>query len=98
MKYAVSATVSATFTDCSTRMIVVPVSRSSCTIVRSCATTVGASPSDSSSIMSSRGRSMNAIPRVSICCWPPERFPAAWPILSRSTGNRSSTRSVAAAT
>src|SRR5579884_1636252 len=68
MKYAVSATVSATFTDCSTRMIVVPASRSVRTISSNCSTTAGASPSDSSSIISRRGRSMNAMPSVSICC------------------------------
>ena len=68
MKYAVSATVSATFTDCSTRMIVVPAAFSSRTISRSWPTTLGASPSDSSSIMSRRGCSMNAMPSVSICC------------------------------
>ena len=52
MKYAVSATVRATFTDCSTRMIVVPRSRIAVTISNSCSTIVGASPSDSSSIIS----------------------------------------------
>ena len=50
------------------------------------AMTVGASPSDSSSIISRRGREMNAIPSVSICCWPPERLPAGSCSRSRSTG------------
>ena len=72
MKYAVSATVSATFTDCSTRMTVVPCALSVCARSRGAASTiVGASPSDSSSIISRRGCSMNAMPSVSICCWPP---------------------------
>ena len=59
---------------------------------------VGARPSDSSSIISSRGCSMNAMPSVSICCWPPERLPAGSSSRSRRTGNSSSTCSVALAT
>ena len=98
MKYARWAIVRATFTDCSTTMIVVPASRMRSTICSSCPTTTGANPSDSSSIISRRGRSMNAIPRVSICCCPPERFPAGSSIRSRRIGKSSSTSSVAAFT
>ena len=76
MKYALSATVRATFTDCSTRMIVVPWSRSAARSRAAGSTTAGARPSDSSSIISSRGLAMNAMPSVSICCWPPDRLPA----------------------
>ena len=42
----------------------------------SCSTTTGASPSDSSSISSSRGRARKAMPSASICCWPPDRLAA----------------------
>ena len=49
-------------------------------------TTVGARPSDSSSIMSRRGFPMNAMPSVSICCWPPDRLPAGSSSRSREDG------------
>ena len=42
------------------------------------ATTVGARPSDSSSMSSTRGRPRNAWASASICCSPPDRLPAAW--------------------
>ncbi len=58
----------------------------------------GARPSDSSSIMSSRGLEMNAMPRVSICCWPPDRLPAGSSSRWASAGKISSTRAVAALT
>ncbi len=86
MKYASSASVSARFTDCSTRMMVMPCSRIAFTMSSSWAMTVGARPSESSSIISSRGRPMNAMPSVSICCWPPDRFPAGSWSRSRNTG------------
>ena len=86
MNTARRATVSAMFTDCSTRMIVAPWSAMARTITSSCSTTAGASPSDSSSIMSSLGRDRNAWARVSICCSPPERFPAASPSRWCKTG------------
>ena len=95
MKYACSAIVSARLTDCSTRMMVVPCAEMSCTIGSNCSTIAGARPSESSSIISNRGRSMNAIPSASICCWPPERFPAGSSSRFRNTGKSSSTCSVA---
>ena len=90
MKYAVSATVSATLTDCSTRITVVPCSLSRCTATSSSATMLGARPSESSSIISSRGRSSSAMARVSICCWPPLRLAAGSCMRSTRAGNISS--------
>src|ERR671910_427116 len=98
MKYARSATVSARLTDCSTRITVVPWSRSDRTIPSSCPTTDGASPSDSSSIISRRGLLTNAMLSVSICCWPPDRLPAGSSSRSRRMGNMPSTCSMSAAT
>jgi hypothetical protein len=60
--------------------------------------TVGASPSDGSSNMMSRGRAISARPIASICCSPPESVPAAWRRRSASTGKWASTRSRSAAT
>jgi hypothetical protein len=96
MKYAVSATVRATFTDCSTRITVVPPSLSARTTSRSCSTTAGAKPSESSSIITRRGRFKNAMARASICCCPPERSAAGSSSRSASTGNRSRTSSTRA--
>ena len=62
MKYAVSAIARARFTDCSTRMIVVPWARMSLTMPSNWSTTAGASPSDSSSIISRRGFMMKHMP------------------------------------
>ncbi len=97
MKYAVSAIVSATFTDCSTRMTVVPCSFSACTARNNSATMLGASPSDSSSIMMRRGFDSSAIAIVSICCCPPLRFAAGSCMRDSSTGNISSTLPIASA-
>ena len=55
-KTARSASCSATLTDCSTTMMVVPAAWSSFTTSMSWATMVGARPSDSSSIIRTRGR------------------------------------------
>ena len=46
----------------------------------------GARPSDSSSIISSFGLAMKAMPRASICCSPPDRLPAIWSLRSRRRG------------
>ena len=97
-KTARSASSSATLTDCSTTTIVVPVACSSLTTWSSCATTVGASPSESSSIMSTLGFTMSAMASDSICCSPPERLPACWWPRWRRIGNRSITRALASAT
>ena len=64
----------------------------------SCSTIVGARPSESSSMMRSRGLATKAMPRPSCCCSPPERFPAIWSQRSRSRGKSSSTRSTRACT
>ena len=92
MKNARVAIVSATLIDCSTRMIVVPWAWISRTMRRSCSTMVGARPSDSSSMISSRGRATKAMPTAS--CWasPPERLPASCFQRSRRRGNSSRTR------
>ena len=69
----------------------VPCAAMSRTIGSSCSTIAGARPSDSSSIMSRRGFSMNAMPSASICCWPPERLPAGSSSRFRRMGKSSST-------
>ena len=98
MNTARSASRSAVFTDCSTRMIVVPWRWISRTISSSRSTMVGASPSESSSIMSSFGLAMNAWDSDSICCSPPDRAPAGVCRRSRKRGKISSTCSVASCT
>ena len=95
MKYARWATVRATLIDCSTRMIAVPDAWMRRTTPSSCSTIVGARPSDSSSIMSSVGFAMNAMPRASICCSPPDRLPAIWSLRSRRRGKIWRTSSLA---
>ena len=87
----------ATFTDCSTTMMLVPRACISRTLSTSWATIVGARPSDSSSMHSSLGRVTNAMASDSCCCSPPERSPASWSHRWRSTGNIPSTSSRAAA-
>ena len=86
----------ARFTDCSTRITVVPWAWIWRTMVSSCSTMTGARPSDSSSMHSSWGRARKAMPSASICCWPPDRLAAGSSWRWRSTGNRSSTWSVRA--
>ncbi len=73
MKYARCATVSATFTLCSTSTTVVPDAARRSTIGKSWPTTTGARPSDNSSISRMRGLAMKLIASASICCWPPDR-------------------------
>ena len=51
------------------------------------ATSCGASPSDGSSISSTRGLPISARPIASICCSPPESEPATWACRSCSRGN-----------
>ena len=96
MKYAVSAIVSARFTDCSTRMIVVPLR--------------GDVAHDRQQLLDDRRREPERqlvdhqqarllderhARASSICCWPPERLPAGSSSRSRRIGNSSSTCSVA---
>jgi hypothetical protein len=68
----------ATLTDCSTTTMVVPSRWSMATTSINSATTVGANPSDSSSIISTLGVTIRAMASDSICCSPPDRFPACW--------------------
>ncbi len=55
-------------------------------------TTIGARPSDGSSIMMSFGLAISARPTASICCSPPESVPACCHSRSLRRGNRSYTR------
>ena len=98
MNTARSASRRATFTDCSTRITVVPWAWMARTISTSRSTIVGAKPSESSSIISSRGLAMNAIASPSICCSPPDRSPAAVSARSTRIGKYSRTFAVAALT
>jgi hypothetical protein len=58
-------------------------------ILKSSLAMIGASPSDGSSSISRRGRSISARATASICCSPPLRLPAGWPVRSRRRGNHS---------
>ena len=62
--------------DCSTRMMAVPSSWMPLTMPSRLSITVGASPRESSSMISSFGLAMKAMERLSICCSPPESEPA----------------------
>ena len=98
MKNARSATVRATLTLCSTRITATPSAARRRTTGSSSPTTAGARPSDSSSISSTRGRAMSAMPSATICCWPPDRSAAGLSSRRASTGNSSSTSARARAT
>ena len=98
MNTARSASCSATLIDCSTTTTVSPVAWIRCTTSISWPTTVGARPSESSSMSSSFGSGMRAWLTASICCSPPDRLPACWSMRSASRGNRASTRSSASRT
>ena len=78
-KTARSATASATLSDCSTMIIVMPSALSRSTTSSSSCTTSGASPSESSSMASTSGSWISAIASASICCWPPDSCDAAVP-------------------
>ena len=97
-KTARSASSRATLTDCSTTMMVVPEAWSSLTTSMSWATTVGARPSESSSIISTLGVTISAMASDSICCSPPDRLPACWPARWDRIGNSSITRCLASRT
>ena len=75
------------FTDCSTSTTAVPSRLISRTMSSSWPTITGASPSDSSSMSSSRGRRISALERPSICCSPPDSVLAFWLRRSASRGN-----------
>ena len=93
MNTARSASWSAMLTDCSTITIVEPRSWISRTTSRSAPTMVGAKPRDNSSIITSSGRVISAMPRASICCSPPDRSPAIWLRRWPRIGKSSSTSS-----
>ena len=76
-KMARSAIASATFSDCSTMIIVWPRALSSSTTSSRRCTTSGARPSESSSIIRSSGSWISTRPSASICCWPPDRLLAS---------------------
>src|SRR3954470_2936360 len=61
-------------------------------------TTIGARPSEGSSMHRSFGSDMSARPNASICCSPPESVPAACTSRSRRRGNICMTRSISAPT
>ena len=74
-----TAASSAIRASCSTTSTVSPsCSFSSRTMRKISRTTIGASPSDGSSSISSRGRAISARASASICCSPPESVPAGW--------------------
>ncbi len=89
MNTARSARRSAVLTDCSTSTTVVPSAWMARTISSRSSTTVGARPSDSSSIIRRRGRPRRACDRLSICCSPPDRSPASVSQRRRRAGNHS---------
>ena len=74
--YPRSAIFSARSTFCSTSRIVTPLCRSSSMISNTRATTIGARPSDGSSISSRRGRLRSARAIATCCCSPPDSRPA----------------------
>src|SRR5512134_949960 len=96
--YAREETFIACRTFCSTSRMVVPDALISRTIRKMSATTSGASPRVGSSSSRSLGADRSARAMASICCSPPEREPPGCPWRCRSTGNRSITRSMSAAT
>src|SRR5438093_1462023 len=61
-------------------------------------TSIGASPSEGSSSSMTCGLAMSARPMTSICCSPPERYPAWTERRSRSRGKYSYTRTIASCT
>ena len=58
-------------------------------ISKLCSTRIGAKPIDGSSISSSLGFDMSALPIATICCSPPDRVPASWFLRSAKSGNSS---------
>ncbi len=76
---------------CSTSSTLVPAALISAMMSRICATMSGASPSDGSSSNRSFGDAIIARPIASICCSPPDRYPAVLVRRSASRGNNAST-------
>ena len=91
-----SARLMARLTLCSTRTTVVPSAFTSRTMSIRRSTAIGASPSASSSMSSSRGRVIITRASASICCSPPDSAPAGCCSRAASSGNRPSASSTAA--
>ena len=87
MKNECSARLSARFTLCSTSRTVVPSALTRRTMPIRSSTVFGASPSVSSSMISSRGRVSSTRASASICCSPPDSVPAGWSMRASSAGN-----------
>src|SRR5262245_61554153 len=81
-----SATSNTSLAFCSTRTMESPCSFSRRIVAITSATICGASPSDGSSMRSTRGFDINARAIASICCSPPESEPAICRSRSRSRG------------
>ena len=62
------------------------------TMARISSTTLGASPRNGSSIISSRGRAISPRAIATICCWPPTSCPRADPSARRAAGRGSPPR------
>ena len=97
-KIARSEIASATFSDCSTMIIVWPRPCSWSTSSSMRCTTTGARPSDSSSISRISGSWISTRASASICCWPPDRLRGGCFGRSASSGKSSSTSSMRAST
>ena len=91
-----SASVRATLTDCSTSTIVVPAAWMVADHVEELADDRRGQAEGQLVDEEHRGLVTKARASDSICCSPPERFPAGWASRSARTGNRSSTSSRAA--
>jgi hypothetical protein len=74
---------------CSTRRSPTPSFATSRRVPMRFSTTIGASPSDGSSMTSRRGLSRSARPIASICCSPPDSWVAPFFLRAASDGNRS---------
>ena len=86
-----SATSNTSLGFCSTSTIDNPLSFNLRMVAITSATICGARPSDGSSISSTRGLPISARPIASICCSPPDRCAAIWPVRSFRRGNIANT-------
>ena len=86
-----SATSNTSLAFCSTSTMDSPWALSRRMVAMTSATICGASPSEGSSIRSTRGFDISARPIASICCSPPESEPAICVSRSRSRGNSAET-------
>ena len=79
---------------CSTSTTVVPLCLMRSTTPNTVSAMTGASPSEASSMSSTRGWAIMARPMASICCSPPDMVPASWPSRSLRRGKYSKTWSI----